>query len=137
MTEPATKPTRVSLLTAFFRSQITSIVATGADFLLFILLEQVLGIWYVAAAVVSAVGGGVVSYLLGRNWAFKAREERTRTQGLKYALVWVGSIALNAGGIWLLTEYLGLLPLISKVIVALVVGIGFNFVLYRWFVFTR
>ncbi len=122
-------------LTSFFRYNVVALVATAIDFLLFILLSQVLNVWYVLATFISAVSGGIIAFVLKRNWAFVSKDKRMSSQAIKYIPVWVGSILLNTWGLYLMVEHTNLEHVIAKVIVAIVVGIGFNYVLYKYFVF--
>jgi putative flippase GtrA len=82
-----------------------------------------------------AISGAVVHFLAGRYWAFASRERHIASQGLRYALVAVGSFFLNVGGVYCLTELALFHYLASKFIVAISVGIGFNFTMHRLFVF--
>lgn len=122
-------------LTTFFRYNVVALIATVVDFSLFIFLSQVLNVWYVLATFVSAVTGGIVAFILKRNWAFVSKDKRMSSQVIKYIIVWGGSILLNTWGLYLMVEHTSLEHVIAKVIVAVTVGIGFNYVLYKYFVF--
>lgn len=124
-----------SPLLVFFRSQLSAFLATLIDFIIVILLTEVFYIWYVLSNAIGAFIGTVVSFTLGRYWVFSAQEKRMDVQAFRYALVSIGSLVLNTSGVYLITEGFQVNYVLSKVIVSLFVGIGFNFLLHKYFVF--
>ena len=56
-------------------------------------------------------------------------------QIIKYLLVWAGNFALNAAGLYLLLQYVSVNYMLAKAVVAIVIGIGYNYVLQKRFVF--
>ncbi len=129
------KKEKVPLVKSFFRSQASSLLATGADFLVTILLTELLSVWYVASNALGNLTGAAVSFLLGRFWAFRSLGARWYHQAFRYALTSLGSAGLNTGLVFLLTDYGGLQYIVSKIIAATCVGVFFNFFMYRYFVF--
>jgi len=119
----------------FLRSQLAAFLATASDFLTVILLTEVIGLWYVFSNVIGATVGTIVSFLLGRYWVFLSVDRKIHHQAFRYILVSIGSLILNTLGVYLVTEGLQINYIYSKVIVSVVVGIGFNFVLHKYFVF--
>jgi len=119
----------------FIKAQASSLTATAADFLLTIFLAEVLGVWYVAANVAGVLIGGVINFYINRDWVFNGREDELRTQVIRYFTVWCGNFLLNASGVWLLTQYLDWNYVLSKVIISLVVGWSYNYVLQKNYVF--
>lgn len=126
---------KVPFFESFAKSQLSSVLATTVDFLVFIFLKDLLGVYYVWASGISAFFGAVVSFLLGRNWAFRRSDGKVSTQAFRYALTSGTSIILNTLGIYLITEHFGISPLISKIIISVMVGVFFNFLMYRYFVY--
>ena len=122
-------------LTSFFRYNIVAVLATGVDFLLFILLFQLFDIWYVASTFISAICGGVTAFILNRNWAFMDKDGKISNQAIKYLMVWGGSILLNTFGLYLIVENSDIGGVVSKIIVSVIIGIGYNFLLNKYFVF--
>jgi len=122
-------------ITSFLRYNVIAILATATDFSIFIILSRKLAMWYVAATFISAVCGGVVSFVLNRNWAFMGKDGKLSKQAVRYFLVWNGSIFLNTMGLFLLVETTHINEIISKIIVAIIVGVGFNFLMYKYFIF--
>jgi putative flippase GtrA len=122
-------------ITSFFRYNVIAGLATMTDFSIFIILSKKLAVWYVAATFVSAVFGGVVSFVLNRNWAFMSKNGKLSKQAVRYFLVWNGSIFLNTAGLYLIVETTHINEIISKIMVAIIVGVGFNFLMYKYFIF--
>jgi putative flippase GtrA len=122
----------------FLKAQATSFISTVADYLVTFLLGRFFGIWFVAASVIGTTSGGIVNFILGRYWAFSSKEEEVEGQAAKFFIVWVGNLALNAGSMYELNELLGdKYKWISKIVVSLIIGIGYNYVLQKYFVFKK
>jgi putative flippase GtrA len=119
----------------FIKSQATSLIASLVDFAATFITVEALGVWYMNGTVAGSVSGGVTSFILGRKWVFKKNDVRVHKQAWRYILVWNGSILLNAGGVYGLTQYLGFQYLLSKIIVAATIGFSYNYVLQKKYVF--
>ncbi len=98
-------------------------------------LTEITGFWYVISVTFGGITGGLISFFLSRNWAFEKKDERMSEQALRYIFTSGSSLLLNIGGVYVLTEYFGSHYAMSKVIVSAVVGIFFNFLMFRYFVF--
>ncbi|MFN3666625.1 MAG: GtrA family protein [Sediminibacterium sp.] len=122
-------------MVTFVKAQAASLAATIVDFTVFILLTTVFNCWYLAASITGTISGGIANFLLGRVWVFEAREGRVPMQAFKYLLVWAGNLLLVTGGVFVVKEYIGLAPLTSKIIVSLIVGFTYNYMLQKKFVF--
>lgn len=119
------------------KAQAASAAGTAVDFLVTIGLVAGLHCWYVLATALGNAAGGLTNFYLGRHLVFKVARQRARPQGVRYLVVWLGSMLLNAGGVYLLTELLHANYLYSKLAVSLVVGIGFNYFMQLYFVFKQ
>ena len=130
----------------FLRAQLSAQFATLADFILTYVCFQWLGIYYVMATSIGAITGGIVNCVINYKWAFATKDCQFKWVFFKYILVWIGSFLLNVGGVYLLVELLkhhtylwerasGFYLIIAKVIVAVIVSVGWNYVLHRYFVF--
>lgn len=127
----------VPFVTSFLRSQVTSFTSSAVDFGVYGVLFYLVSINYAFSSAIGNIGGAIVSFYLGRNWAFKSTEGKTSHQAVKYAMTSLSSAGINTAGIVLLTENTNLHPTYSKIIVALIVGITFNFFMFRYFVFKK
>ncbi|WP_046244163.1 GtrA family protein [Hymenobacter terrenus] len=119
------------------KAQAASLAGTAVDFLVTIGCVEVLHSWYLAATVLGNIAGGITNFCLGRYLVFDASQQNAPLQGGKYFLVWLGSMLLNATGIYLFTQVLHANYVYSKIVVSLLVGIGFNYFLQLHFVFKK
>ncbi len=140
----------------FTKAQLASLLATGVDFLVTFLLLRWAGLPPVATGGgVTAVGAGVTAasmritfygatgticggcthFMVSRNWVFNAQEKKWTAQVNRYVLVWIGNLALNASGLYLLTRYTTLDPMIAKIVTATTVAVFYNYTLQKRFVF--
>ncbi|MBK9016019.1 MAG: GtrA family protein [Saprospiraceae bacterium] len=126
--KPATK-------TSWLRSQAAALTATGTDFLVTIGLKELAGLWYVASNATGALCGAIVSFALLRHWAFQRHDQRWHGQAVRYVLASGLSLVLNTSGVWLLTEAFDIQYVISKVIVAVLMGLTVNYLMFKHFVF--
>jgi len=121
--------------TSFFRSQFASIIATAADFIVTVFFTEIFKIWYVLSTAFGNLTGAIISFFLGRNWAFNRKADNMQWQAVRYTITALMSMGLNTGGVYLLTENFDIAYVISKVIMAVLIGVSFNFLMFRYFVF--
>lgn len=133
-TSESKTPSR-SLSHLFLSAQVAALIGTVVDFLIVILLTELAEIWYVFSNAIGATCGAITNFLLGRYWVFSATEKKIYHQAFRYFLVALGSMLLNTLGVYLLTEYTSLHYIFSKVIIAIIVAVTFNFFLQKNFVF--
>ncbi len=122
-------------MATFIKAQAASLAASIIDFALTVLLKEVFHCWYLLASILGTVSGGVVNFLMNRSWVFKAHDKKIHFQAIKYIIVWIGYLLLVSGGVFLLTNYGGFSYIVSKITVSLVLGIFYNYVLQKRFVF--
>lgn len=132
MTQRVSSP---SLVGSFSRSQVSSAVASAADFVVLFGLVEVLHVWYVAATAIGALVGAISNFVMNRHWSFEATHARWYRQAFRYALISLISMILNSGGVWAVTERFQIHYSISVFVVSALVGIFFNFPMHRYFVF--
>lgn len=121
----------------FLKAQASSLISSVVDFLVTVTLKEVFGIYYLTASVIGVISGGVTNFLLGRNIVFSSTEKRVETQAFRYIVVWVGNLILNTLGVYLFTSLLNIEYRISKILVAIIVGLSYNYVLQKFFVFKK
>ncbi len=119
----------------FLKYNVVAGIATAVDFTVLIFLTEIVHIWYLLSATAGAISGGITAFTLERNWTFMKKDGKLSAQAIKYAAVWITSIFLNIAGLYLLVEYTKLQYIISKIIVAVTVGIGFNFLTHKYYIF--
>ena len=119
----------------FLKAQASSLIATLVDFIFTIILVEIFNQHYIVASVAGAIAGAVTNFIVNRQWVFRSKEEAVQKQSVRYILVWLGSLTLNTSGIYILTHFITIKYFISKIIISLIVGIGFNYVLQKNYVF--
>ena len=88
------------------------------------------------AFAVVQIAGTLLTFTLNKYWAFGARHTgRGSVEGVKAAVVFAGSFVLNIALPSLATYGLHLAPVIAFTGAQVVVGLGWNFPLTRWWVF--
>ena len=126
----------VSFFTSLWRAQATSILSSTTDYTVFLFL-QYCGAFYVISTIGGAICGAIVSFNLSRNWAYKSTEKKIQTQAFKYACASGFSLLMNVAGMILFVEQFKINEEISKLIVAIVVGLFINFPIYKYWVFKK
>ena len=120
----------------FKKAQVASVLATAVDFLVMRFIVQEVGLSYVVpASATGTVCGGIVYFLLSRNWVFRAGEKNWSTQAGRFLLVWAGNLLLNTSVLYLLTHYTTINYQIAKIGIAIGVAVFYNYVLQKRFVF--
>ena len=133
--DPPATAARPGTLGLIARHQTGAVLATAVDFLMMIIwVESGLGS-PVSGAAVGAASGAISNFVLGRAWIFQASGRSALGQAFRYALVAAGSLGLNSLGQHLILKSTALPYVVSRVIVAAVVGLSWNFPLHRRFVF--
>jgi putative flippase GtrA len=122
-------------MATFVKAQASSIIASIFDFLTTIVCKEFFYLWYVNASLTGSIAGGVINFVLGRAWVFNRKDKTILQQVIKYIAVWGGNIMLTTFGVFLITHYVGLSYIISKVLVSVTVGVSYNYLLQKRFVF--
>ena len=119
----------------FLRFQFTAIIATSLDFLITILLKEKFGLNYSLAVGLGAATGAITAFAINRYWVFRSLEKHPIEQGIRYLFVAVGSVFLNTLGTFILTETMQLPYIVSKGVVAMLIGFTYSYYFSKRFVF--
>lgn len=128
---PAPRP---SSLLLFGRHQLASVAATGVDYGVMIVMVSLVGLGPVTGTIIGAASGAITNFTLGRTFTFRAQGD-VRSQAMRYALVSIMSLSLNALGEHLLAVMLGVQYVAARLVVGTLVGFFWNFPMHRYFVF--
>jgi len=120
----------------FLKAQLSSLMATAIDFLVMICLVEVFKLHYTLGVIVGAMAGALTNFLVNRYWSFEVADKPVKQQSFKYLLVWTGSVLLNVSGVHFLTRIFKINYIISKIAVSIIVGLSFNYVLQKKYVFS-
>jgi putative flippase GtrA len=122
-------------MSTFIKAQASSIISTFFDLLTTVVFKEFFKFWYLMASLAGTIVGGAINFALGRRWVFDSRHKKVPLQLVKYLLTWGGNMLLTTFGVFVVTHYCGISYFISKIIVAVVVGVGYNYMLQKKFVF--
>jgi len=123
------------LMTSFWRSQATSFVASFVDFGLYALMFYIISLDPILSSASGNILGAIISFFLSRHWAFENTRDRLAGQIFRYIVTSISSAVINSYGIYLLITTTILEPTIAKIIIAILVGIFFNFPMFKYFVY--
>ena len=145
-----TEPTRIKMssllqtlkskysLHTFSKATIASLAATVVDFgTLTLWVEGFHGFYPIGVAMGAALGA-ITNFTINRIWSFNdAEPSKLGPQAFRYGVVSVGSLLLNTGFVYLVTEKLHVHYMLSKIAVAFIVGLVFNYPLHRHYVYPK
>ena len=126
-----------SELAIFSRSTLTSLLTTALDLGTLVALTELAGVNYVLATWIGTIVGALANFTINKIWAFYARDMPAAPALARFVAVQTGASGLHTGGVWLLTRFAGLPYPASKLLVAAIVYLSWNYPLNRWFVFRR
>jgi len=121
----------------FFKAQAALILGSIADFLITIILVEIFKCWYIIANLIGNICGNLSQFIISRNWAFKAGDGKISSQFFRFILVWLGNLLLSAAGVFFFTRYIHLNYIISKTITSVLLGLTYNYLLQKEFVFSH
>ena len=121
----------------FIRSVATSLLTSVLDFALLTVLVEVGHINYVFATWMGTVVGSVSNFTINKHWAFKGSPLTLPNQFGRFVLVQAGASGWHTLGVWLLTRFGGVQYQASKLIVAVIVALAWNYPMNRGVVFSR
>ncbi|KLT67313.1 GtrA family protein [Pedobacter sp. BMA] len=126
----------MALLT-YIKAQGSSLTASAVDFSTTVIATNFFGLWYVMASVLGTVSGGVVNFYVNRKWVFESQSPNMKRQIARYILVWVGNLIIVTAGVYLLTHFFNLNYVLSKIIISVITGLSYNYIMQRQFIFTN
>ena len=115
---PATQTPHRSTLQQFVRYLFVGGGAFLVDFGTMALLHHGVGLHYLTAAGCGFLLGLLVNYTISIVWVFTQRRQDPKLEFVVFATVGLVGLGLNQGIIWLLTEHVLAIPLLSKVVAA-------------------
>lgn len=119
----------------FLKANVASLTASFLDYVVTICLVSFFHVEVVKASMIGTICGGILNFFIGRNWVFVSKRRKVHQQALRYAWVWVGNLMLNTGGMFILTRISAAHYVIWKIVVSLLVGFFYNYMLQKKYVF--
>lgn len=124
----------------FAKAQLSAFLGGVLDYIVMIGCTELLHIHYTVSIIISGTIGAVLNFSLNRYWTFKdkkADQSPVSSQLIRFCLVVSGSVLLKAFGTYLLTSGLKIDYKISRLIIDLMVSLGYNFILQKYWVFKK
>jgi putative flippase GtrA len=119
----------------FLKAQAVLIFGSIADFAITLMLVQLFNLWYVIANTFGNISGFILQFFLCREWVFNGIKRNIFPQVIKFVMVWAGSLFLSAAGIYFFTRFIGMNYILSKIITSVILGVTYNYLLLKKFVF--
>jgi putative flippase GtrA len=121
----------------FFKANIASLTASFCDYLITIVCKELFALDAVIASVVGVVFGGVINFIIGRNWVFESTNSPSYHQAKRYFVAWCGNLILNTTGVYLLTRHAGIHYIIAKLITSITIAVAYNYPIQKRYVFKK
>ncbi|MVZ67168.1 GtrA family protein [Sphingobacterium sp. DK4209] len=121
----------------FLKVQLSAFVGGLSDFGIYTFCYTVLKYSAPFSNVISGSLGAVVNFTINRYWSFNSTAQSLGSQLWKFIIVVLGSIGLKSLGIHVFVDIMHWHFLLSKLIVEIVVSLGFNFTLQKYWVFKK
>ncbi|MBD1427282.1 GtrA family protein [Sphingobacterium arenae] len=122
---------------SFGKAQLSAFLGGLFDFAVYSVGIQVLGFTACISNIISGSLGAVVNFTINRYWTFDSTSTPVGQQLGKFVVVVIGSIFLKSLGIFLLVDHLLMNPYYSKIIIEILVSLGFNFLMQKYWVFRK
>ena len=119
----------------FIKANVSSLISSFCDFLITIIIKELLHADPFLASVIGTISGGIINFIIGRYWVFKVYNFNIYQQSKRYFIIWAGNLFLNALGVYVLLHYAGLNYILAKLIISVTVAVGYNYPLQKKYVF--
>ncbi len=121
----------------FLKAQASAFIGGMVDYGIMICGVELFLLPVSTSIVISGAIGAVVNFSINRYWTFKDDHTAVGNQLWKFVIVVMGSILLKSQGTPFMTDLTGIDYRITRLMVELVVSLGFNFTLQKFWVFRR
>ena len=125
----------------FIKAQLSAFLGGIVDYVTMVSCTELLHIHYTVSIVIGGTVGALVNFTVNRNWTFGANSHQANSkmnwQLIKFASMVGGSIVLKSSGTYWLTEWGKMDYRISRILIDIVVSLGFNYSLQRYWIFKK
>ena len=115
----------------FIKANSASLSSGFCDYLVAILLKEIMLVSAFFASIIGSMVGGVINFFINRKWVFRSYNTSIYFQSKRYFVIWSGKLLLNAVGLYLLINVAGLYFITAKVVTSLLVAILYNYPLQK------
>lgn len=119
----------------YFKAQFSALIATAVDFSITVALSRLLGCCYLTSVFVGTLSGGIINFYINRDWVFTSVKPARRGQPLRYMIACLINIFLVTLGVYFLTEHFDLNYMLSKVLVSIVLGCSYSYLIQKYYIF--
>jgi glycosyltransferase involved in cell wall biosynthesis/putative flippase GtrA len=120
----------------FIKFAISGGTAFSVDLLLLFLLTDILKIWYIYSASLAFMAAFFISFYLQKFWTFRDASKKVYKQMLVFFFTGAANVMINAGGMYLIVDKLGIKYLFAQTIMTALLSIC-SFLIYRFVVFRK
>lgn len=121
----------------FLKAQFSAFIGGLVDYGTMLFFTELFNVPYPVSIVFGGIVGAAVNFSFNRYWTFDATAAQKRQQIPKFMLTVAGSIFLKSSGTYVLTHFSGLDYKISRIMVDLLVSLGFNYHVQKYWVFKK
>lgn len=122
---------------SFGKAQVSAFLGGLFDFGVYSFGIQILNISPYLSNIMSGSLGAVLNFTVNRYWTFDKTDAPVSRQLARFVVVVIGSIFLKSIGIFFLVDHLSANAYYSKIIVEILVSLGFNFLMQKYWVFNK
>jgi putative flippase GtrA len=126
-----------SEIRSWVRNALASVFTTALDFGVLTGLVELFHVSYVIATFSGTVVGAVSNFTINRKWSYDASDGHAHVQLVRFLPVQAGSSGLQTLGVWLFTDKANVQYMVSKLLVATLVYLVWNYPMNRFFVFRK
>ena len=127
---------KVNIFKQFVKFCVVGTANTFLDFLVYIFLNRIIGLYYLLANLFSILVAMTSSFIFNKYWTFRNIEKDIKTQYLKFALVNGIFFILYNSLFYLFVEIIGIYDLIAKAM-TIFICLFWNFFANRHFTFRK
>lgn len=121
----------------FLKANVASAAASFLDYLVTIMLKELVHMDAFLAGVTGTIAGGVFNFFISRHWVFKSKAASVYYQSKRFLLTWTGNLLLNVSGMYILIKLAGVNYIIAKVLTSVIVAIAYNYPVQKRYVFKK
>ncbi len=124
----------------FIKAQLSAFIGGVVDYSVMLFCTEILHIHYTISIGIGGVIGAILNFCVNRYWTFntdKTSKAPVGAQLVKFVFVVAGSILLKSFGTFLFTNWLKINYKFSRIIVDIIVSLGFNYMLQTYWVFHK
>ncbi|WP_159633662.1 GtrA family protein [Sphingobacterium composti Ten et al. 2007 non Yoo et al. 2007] len=124
-------------LKEFLKAQLSAFLGGMTDLAIYSFCFKVLNFSAPFSNAISGSLGAIVNFVINRYWSFGNTKNSIGSQLWKFVIVVIGSIMLKSIGIHYFVDVWKWHFLLSKLLVEIIVSLGFNFTLQKYWVFKK